>query len=259
MARVHAFGDDPLQDLDAVGLVEAYRDGLVGGRRGRGGDRPRRRRRRPARGAGPRGLRRGAGRGPRAASRLLLGGADLPQGQRRRRRHAHPERHRRLRRPAGRRGRRLRPDVPRHRAAAARQDEAQRVRLQRRGRPPAPRPGAHAVEPRALRRGLVGGVGGVRRHRGGPDRPRQRRRRLDPDPGLGQRAGRPQAHARPAGPGPVDAPDAGADRLRRRADPLGARHRGVLPRGREGLPRPAAGPGRATSPGRAAAGSGWRS
>jgi amidase len=28
MARVHAFGDDPLQDLDAVGLVEAYRDGL---------------------------------------------------------------------------------------------------------------------------------------------------------------------------------------------------------------------------------------
>lgn len=28
MARVHAFGDDPLLDLDAVGLVEAYRDGL---------------------------------------------------------------------------------------------------------------------------------------------------------------------------------------------------------------------------------------
>ena len=28
MARVHAFGDDPLQDLDAVGLVEAYREGL---------------------------------------------------------------------------------------------------------------------------------------------------------------------------------------------------------------------------------------
>lgn len=28
MARVHAFGDDHLQDLDAVGLVEAYRDGL---------------------------------------------------------------------------------------------------------------------------------------------------------------------------------------------------------------------------------------
>ena len=28
MTRVHAFGDDPLQDLDAVGLVEAYRDGL---------------------------------------------------------------------------------------------------------------------------------------------------------------------------------------------------------------------------------------
>jgi amidase len=28
MARVHAFGDDPLQDLDAVGLAAAYREGL---------------------------------------------------------------------------------------------------------------------------------------------------------------------------------------------------------------------------------------
>ena len=49
-------------------------------------------------------------------------------------------------------------------------------------------------------------------------------------------------------PGPDAAPDAGAGRRGRRPDPLGARHRGVPPRGRAGLPRPVARPGRRRHP-----------
>ena len=55
-------------------------------------------------------------------------------------------------------------------------------------------------------------------------------------PAVGQRAGRPEADPRPAGPGRDDAADAGPDRVRRRRDEERARHRGVLPGGREGLP-----------------------
>ena len=90
-------------------------------------------------------------------------------------------------------------------------------------------------------------------------RPRQRRRRLDPHPGRRQRPGRTQADPGPAGPGRHAAQDAGPGRRRRRGHPLGPRHRGVPARGREGLPRPAASPPSATSPApdEPAAGSPW--
>ena len=108
----------------------------------------------------------------------------------------------------------------------------------------AARSGPLALAPRPLGRGVLGRLVRAGRRRGGPDRARQRRRRLDPDPGLGQRAGRPQADPRPPRPGQVAARHAGPDRRRRRGHPDGARHRGVLPRGREGLPQPRAGPDR---------------
>ena len=147
--------------------------------------------------------------------------------------------HRRVRPPAGQARRRLRPDVPGHRPRADRQDPALGVRLQRlRGACPA-RLGPLALVDRPHGRSLVSRYGGARRRGRRPARPRQRRRRLDPDPGGGQRTGRAQADARPARAGPDAAPDAGPHRLRRRPDPLGPRLGGVPARGRAGLPRPA--------------------
>ena len=74
------------------------------------------------------------------------------------------------------------------------------------GRAPAARAGPHARGTPSTTAGRLlvrlGGAGGRRRR---TDRARQRRRRLDPDPGRGQRPGRPQAHPRPAGPGQDDA------------------------------------------------------
>ena len=136
--------------------------------------------------------------------------------------------------------RRLRPDVPGHRAAAARQDPALGVRLQPLGRAPAARAGPQPVGHRPHRRCLLGRLGGARRRRRRAARARQRRRRLDPHPGRGQRAGRPQADPRPARRRTGccarcrsgSSPTACVTRTR-------ARHRGVLPRGREGLPRAA--------------------
>ena len=58
----------------------------------------------------------------------------------------------------------------------------------------------------------LGRLGRDGRGRRRPDRARERRRRLDPDPGRRQRAGRAQADPRPARPGRDDAPDAGPDR-----------------------------------------------
>ena len=241
MTRVHAFSaDDALTDLDATGLVEALRSGLVsvpevveaaiarteqvdaalGAVAYAAYDRAREEARHPRGG-------------------WFAGVPDLRQGQRRRRRHADPARLRRVQRPAAGGRRRLRPDVPRHRAHPARQDAALGVRLLRRRRPRAPRAGPLPVEPRPLRRRLVRGLRRPRRRRCGADRARQRRRRLDPDPRRGQRARGPQAHPRSPGPGPDDARHAGADRLRRRPDPQRPRHRRVLPRGREGLAQPA--------------------
>ena len=101
---------------------------------------------------------------------------------------------------------------------------------------------------------LVRRLGGLRRRRSGAARPRQRRRRLDPDPGRLQRAGRPQADPRPDPQRQAEPRDAGADRARRRGQPLRARHRGLRARGRAGLPRPQAAAGRRRHrPGQAAA------
>ncbi len=250
MARVHAFGDDHLQDLDAVGLVEAYRDGLsvvdvveaaiarahavddqLGALAYEAFDRARAEARSPHPGYF-------SGVPTFLKDNVDVAGMPTQNGT----------------------------DAYVARPAAADGDFARmylatgllplgKTRLSEFGFSGAvdhPRlgPVRTPVEPRALRRRLVGRRRRLRRHRRGPDRARQRRRRLDPDPGLGQRAGRPQAHPRPARPGQVHAADAGPDRLRRRAHPLGARHRGVLPRGREGLPRPPAGPGRRHHPAR---------
>jgi amidase len=79
------------------------------------------------------------------------------------------------------------------------------------------------------------GVGRVRRRRCGTDHPRQRRGWLDPNSGLLQRACRAQAVARPAAAGSRAAPDAGRHRHQRCADPFGAGHRGVLSGGRAHL------------------------
>ena len=152
----------------------------------------------------------------------------------------------RARAGAGRR--RLRPDVPRHRPGPARQDPALGVRVLRRRRPRAPGAGAQPVAHRPLRRRLVGRVRRAGRRGCRADRARQRRRRLDPHPRRGQRARRAQADPRAAGPGQDDARDARAHRLRRRADPQRARHRGVLPRGGEGLAQPAPRPHRRHHP-----------
>ena len=146
MTRVHAFGDDALGDLDAVGLV-----GADPGRAGRRSPRSWRPRSpgpsgsTPAQRGRPPGLRPGAGARPASPRGGFFAGVPtLRQGQRRRRGHAHPARQRRLRRPAAAARRRLRPDVPGHRAGAAGQDPALGVRLQPLGRAPPARAGALA-------------------------------------------------------------------------------------------------------------------
>ena len=145
--------------------------------------------------------------------------------------------------------RRLRSDVPGHRSGPAGQDPALRVRLQRLGRAPAarPRPVARG-RPTHTAGASSAGSGGTRGGRCRPARPCQRRRRLDPHPGSGQRAGRAQADPRPAVSGPHPAPDAGPGRGRRRRDPVGPRHRRIPPRGGEGVSRPEAGAGRRRHP-----------
>ena len=105
-----------------------------------------------------------------------------------------------LRRPHGRRRRRARPQ---RRAAAARRglrrrrhDDAARVGDPAGHRAAALRPDAQPVGPRAHARRLVRRLGGGRRRRHGPDRPRQRRRRLAAHPRRVLRPRRPQAGAR---------------------------------------------------------------
>ena len=78
-----------------------------------------------------------------------------------------------------------------------RHDEAARVRDPADDRAAPLRPDAQPVGPRAHAGRLVRRLGGGRRRRAGPDRARQRRRRLDPHPGRLLRAGRAQAQPRP--------------------------------------------------------------
>ena len=218
--RVSAVTDDALGTLDTIGLVEAIQGGEVGVARGRRRrDRPRAGGRRRPRRDGLHRLRPGPCRGARPPRRLLRRRTDGGQGQLRRRRHADPRGHRRVDPHAGQGRRRLRPDVPRHRAPAARQEPAVRVRLLGGRRAPPPGAGPLPVVARPPGRCVVGRLGRAGRLGRPADRPRQRRRRLDPDPRGGQRTGRSQADARPAGPGQDDARDAGAHRVRRRRDP----------------------------------------
>ena len=95
-------------------------------------------------------------------------------------------------------------DPPDHRAALHRAD-------------------AQPVEPRPHARRVLRRLGGGRRRGHGPDRPRQRRRRVDPHPGRVLWAGRPEAQPRAdlgrPGPGRV------LSGLPRRAHPHRGRHR----------------------------------
>jgi hypothetical protein len=76
--------------------------------------------------------------------------------------------------------------------------------------------------PRLHGRRVVGGLGCLRRGRGGAHRARQRRWRFDPDSGRLQRIGGAQTVPRPVAPGRRVPADAVADRLRRRRNALGA-------------------------------------
>ena len=223
MRRVHAFGDDALGDLDAVGLAEAIRAGWVSRRRGgRGRDRPHRGRQSCAERLGVQGIRAGprdsAGRPTTAFSAESRRSSRTTSTSPGSRRCGAPTRGC----PRRRRRRRVHPGVSGHRADIAGQDADVGIRVQRGRRTSPAGSGAQPVGHRLHRRRLVVGIGCVRRRRGGADRARQRRRRLDPNSGRLQRACRAQAVARPVAAGPGAAPDAGGHRHQRRADPLGA-------------------------------------
>ncbi len=244
--RVHAFGDDALGEHDAVGLAAEIRAGRVSRRevveaaiaRTEKLDgvlhglacRPVRRRRRRVR---------------LAARGLLRRRAQLRQGQQRRRRPADPAGLPGLGGRAGGGGRRLRPDVlpDRHDRSSARPGSRSSGSA-RAPSSPVRRTRAQPVAHRPHLGRLLGRLGGVRRLGRGPDGARQRRRRLDPDPGRLLRPGRAQADPGPDADGQDEPRDAGADRLRRRGHPLGPRHRRLPPRVRAGLPRPRAAAGR---------------
>ena len=262
MTRVHAFADDALGDLDAVGLVDAHPGGEVSIPEVVEAAIARAERVEPdAERRGVRRLRPGPRRGARPARRLLRRRPDASSRTTSTSRACRPSRAATpiAARPLAAR-RRLRPDVPRHRAGPARQDPALRVRLQRRrpstrgsGRSARPWDTDHTAGASSAGSAALVAAGAV-----------------------------PIAHANDGG-GSIRIPaavnglvglkptrdrlaqdklmrrHAGADRLRRRAHPIGARHRRVLPRGREGLPRPPAAadrrhhpPGPQAAPGRRA-------
>ncbi len=154
---MHAFGDDALGDLDAVGLVDALRAGEVSARDLVEAAIARTEAVNPtlnglAYEAFDRARDRANGGAP--VRRLLRRGADLHQGQRRRRRHADDAGHRRVGSTADARRRRIRAGVPGHRPCAAGQDADVGVRLQRVGRASADRARSQSVEP-GLHRGRI--------------------------------------------------------------------------------------------------------
>ena len=83
--------------------------------------------------------------------------------------------------------------VPRRRPDPARPDQRARARPDGDDRAGRLRPDPQPVGPRPLAGRLVRRVGGRRRRRAGPGRPRQRHRRLDPHPGRPVRPGRAEA------------------------------------------------------------------
>ena len=156
------------------------------------------------------------------------------QGQRRCRGHADDAGQRRLRAAPQIGPRRVRPIVPGDRARAGGQDPTVGVRVECLGGTSAARRGAQPWDT-DYTAGASSSGSGRSSPPGGADRTRERRRRVDPNSGRLQRIGRSQALARPASVGLVAAADAGEARHQRRAHPLGARHRRVLPGSRTHL------------------------
>ena len=184
MRHVHAFGDDALGDLDAVGLGEAIRAGGSPGRGRRGGHRPHRGRQPALNGLAYKAFERARAE---AAKPQPAGGFFAACRRSSRTTSTSPAcrrcgapTHGRRDRP---RRRRVRPAVPGHRADTAGQDADVGIRVQRLGRTSAAGAGPQPVEHRLHRRRVVVGIGRVRRRRRGADRTRQRRRRLDPNSG----------------------------------------------------------------------------
>lgn len=137
MSRIHAFGDDALGDLDAVGLVEKLRAGDVSPQEVVDAAIARTEAVNPtlnglAYRAFDRARARASARG--ALRRLLRRCAFVHQGQRRRRGHADDGGHRRVGAQSGAARWRLRTVVPRDRLGAAGQDAVIRIRFQRFGR-----------------------------------------------------------------------------------------------------------------------------
>ena len=204
MTRVHAFGDDALGDLDAVGLVS--RD--------------------PGRGSRvPEVVEAAIARVERVDPRLgavAQPGSSVPgwrppahgtgtsRASRRSSRTTSTSRGCRPSRAATPTGP-VRPATATSPGCSWRPDRCRSARpgcgSSASARPPSTpaRGGPLAVGPRPHGRCLLGRLGRPGRRRRRTPGARERRRRLDPDPGRGQRAGRAQADPGPAGPGQDDA------------------------------------------------------
>ena len=239
----HAFGDDALGDLDAVGLVDALRSGEVSapelveaaiarteavnptlnGLAYEAFDRARKR-----------------ATAPRPVRRLLRRRPDLLQGQRRRRRHADDAGHRCVGTAA------VRADgefarvflatglVPLGKTQMSEfgfsaSAEHPRIGPVRNPWNPDYTAGASSSGAGAF---VAAGVVPIAHANDGGGSIRI--------PAACNGLGRAQADARPAAAGRAGRPDAAAPRRQWRADALRARHRGVPPRGRTGLPQPEA-------------------
>ena len=154
----------------------------------------------------------------------------------------------------------VRAGLPGHRADPAWQDADVGVRLQRVGRTPADRAGAQPVGSRLHRGRLVVGRRCIRGRRCGADRARQRRRRVDPNPG-GRATASSGSSRRAAGCRWTRRPRQMPLHLVANGvlTPVGPRHRGVSAGSRAGLPQPQAATDRRCHPRQASSGCASRS